>query len=93
MRSGLELRPWHSAADLDLIDEALDGLDSSRLDRSGRESDSDSPLSTVLGAALVATGGYQIALRRSDRLEGTWVPEPVESKRTPARGFEAPSRN
>ncbi len=89
--SAPELGPLPIAADMELIDVALDDLDSSQLHRPS--DDRDSALPTLLGAALVVGGGYRIALRRSDRLESDWVPEPAESKRTPARGFGSPSRN
>ena len=81
------------SASTELIDAALFALASSQADQTAYESESADGLATLFGAALLVTGGYQIALRRSDRLEGSWVPEPPESKRTPARGFGFPSLN
>lgn len=50
------------------------------------------PSSTMFSAAAVAMGGYQLALRQSDRFSGRWVPGRPRAKRSAARSFSASTR-
>jgi hypothetical protein len=81
------------AADFGLIDVALDDLDTSSLNRPPDDPEPDTAVPTLLGAALVATGGYHIALRRLDHPKRPWVAGPAESDGLSGRRFAAPSRN
>ncbi len=49
-------------------------------------------LSTVFGAAVVAAGGYHLAIREQDRSNGRWVPRWVGSERPNKRKAGLPSR-
>jgi hypothetical protein len=49
-------------------------------------------LSTAFGAAIVAAGGYHLALRPSDRFRGRWIPGRPEADRSGRRRFGGPSR-
>jgi hypothetical protein len=49
-------------------------------------------LSTVFGAAILAAGGYHLALRRSDGVRGRWIPAGTETDRARRRRFGGPSR-
>jgi hypothetical protein len=46
-------------------------------------------LSTLFGAAVVAAGGYHLALRQPDRFAGRWIPGRLATRR---RRFEIPIR-
>ena len=49
-------------------------------------------LSTVFGAAIVAAGGYHLALRPSDRFPRRWTPARTEADRSGRRRFGSPTR-
>jgi len=83
-------------AALDLTDGRLltrsrDGAVSQPDDRLSEASTSWS-LSTVFGAAAVATGGYHLAMREADRFKGRWVPRWAGAERPTKRKAGIPSR-
>jgi len=92
--------PALSEPDVDALLDLTDrGLMSRAPDRSSSRADDRSDgadyswnLSTVIGAAVVATGGYHLAMRESDRFNGRWVPRWVGSDRPTKRRFGFPSR-
>jgi hypothetical protein len=49
-------------------------------------------LSTMFGATAVATGGYHLVLRQSDRFQGRWVPGRSKANRSAGRRIGAPVR-
>jgi hypothetical protein len=63
--------------------------------RSGDQPEETRPslgLSTVFGAAVVAAGGYRLALRPSDRFPNRGIPDQTEADRSGRRGFGEPAR-
>jgi hypothetical protein len=96
------VRPLPPTSDPD-IDAALDPTDAHVLTRS-RDGDASQPddqlassstsrsFSVVFGIAAVATGGYHVALRQSDRLKGRWIPRWVGAERPNKRKLGSPPR-
>jgi hypothetical protein len=85
------------------IDAALDMTDARILTRSGDHAASRSDeqvdngnthwsLSALFGAAAVATGGYHLVLRESDRVRGRSIPRWVGAERPTKRKTGVPSR-
>ena len=95
-------RPLPPISDPD-IDAALDLSDARILTRSRDNAASRSDdnvdqgnthwsLSALFGAAAVATGGYHLVLRESDRLRGRWIPRWAGAERPTKRKSTVPTR-
>jgi hypothetical protein len=48
--------------------------------------------SAIFGAAVVATGGYHLAMREADRFRGRWIPRWVGAERPTKKKGGAPAR-
>ena len=84
---------FETLVDLSVADLFPEALSSSS--RSGDQPEEIRPswgLSTVFGAAIVAAGGYHLALRPFDRFRGRWIPAETEADRSGRRRFGGPTR-
>ncbi|MGP0070146.1 MAG: S8 family serine peptidase [Isosphaeraceae bacterium] len=77
--AGLELTDWSP-----LPGSPLKAVSSSD-DRAEEARASWAPSTMMFGAAAVALGGYQLAMRQSDRFSGRWVPGRSKSRRPAGR--------
>ena len=88
--SAPEVETLHDLSVADLFPEALTSSSCS-----GDQPDEIRPswgLSTVFGAAIVAAGGYPLALRLFDRFRGRGIPARTEADRSGRRRFGGPTR-
>jgi hypothetical protein len=96
------IRPMPPISDPN-IDDALDLTDARVFTRShdGEAAQADDQFSStntswsfsaVFGAAVVATGGYHLAMREADRFRGRWIPRWVGAERPTKRKGGAPAR-
>ena len=92
---GAKIRPLPPISDPN-VDAALDLTDARVLTRSrddGRSEPDDQFSSTntswsfsaIFGAAAVATGGYNLAMREADRFRGRWIPRWAGAERPTKR--------
>ena len=88
--SAPEVETLHDLSVADLFPEALTSSSCS-----GDQPDEIRPswgLSTVFGAAIVAAGGYPLALRLFDHFRGRGIPARTEADRSGRRRFGGPTR-